>query len=487
VLKGGEYHQTPLKQNRIMKLNHVLAVLTLLSATLLSSHGQNWITCTNSGSWGDTNIWDSNTVPGTNDFVEIDPGFTVTVDTNAIVLWIIGNGLAGGTLTMAPNSTLEVLDSSVSGTYQLGLLDATAPGNTVIYDGNPFYAKHCDYYNLVFYNTTTNNNDFYNGLVGPLDPAYAMTISGDMTVIGKTKVQQGDDFIIRGNLLLDTNAQWDCSLTNLTVMGNLTIGAGALFFDLDGADGSNYIGGNVTVSSSAIGWNVSDVITWGVGGSLTNNGTIVGKGYGSISFDGTGVIAGSKAIKIPTMTINGTYTIANNITVTTNTPSLNGTLIFDLVNTNKIIQQYVASTNQLPSYTNMYLGGNLEVINSGSAPVAGNVYQLFSANSYAGGFASTNFPSLPAGLSWVDNTLTSGSIAVTGAILGSPTLTLARSGGTLTLSWDSTTFPGFSVQGQTNITGIHTNWGPTTSGTVSPFMIAINPTNPPVFFRLSNQ
>jgi len=201
--------------------------------------------------------------------------------------------------------------AGANGTYQLTNLDTSAAGNSVIYSGNPFWAKHQDYYNLVFSNTvTTNMIDFYNGLVNSQDPSVPMTIAGDMTVVGKIKVQQGDDITIMGNLTLNTNAQWDCSLTNLIVMGNLTLGTGALLADLDGANGTNYIGGSVTVSAGAIGWNVSDVITWSIGGSLTNNGTIVGKGYGSISFVGTGNITGTKPIKIPTMTVNGTYMIA---------------------------------------------------------------------------------------------------------------------------------------------------------------------------------
>ena len=284
-----------------MKSKKVFALLTILSSLLCATVGRaDWITCTNSGSWGDTNIWDSNTVPGTNDFCEIDLGFVVTVDTNAIVQYIINYTGAdpafGGTIIMAANSTLEILNASAIGTIQLGTLDTSAPGNTVIYDSNPFYAKRCDYYNLVFYNTDTNPlaYDFYNGYVNTYIPSNAMTIFGDMTVIGKTKVQQGDNFVINGNLLLDTNASWDCSSLFLTLKGNLTLGLGALMLDLDGATGSNYFGGNVLISSAALGWNVSDVITWGVGGSLTNNGTIVGKGYGSISFDGTGFIAGSK-------------------------------------------------------------------------------------------------------------------------------------------------------------------------------------------------
>ena len=255
---------------------------------------------------------------------------------------------------------------------------------------------------------------------------------------------------------------------------------GGLLEDLNGALGSNYFGGNVTVNPSATGgWNVSDVTQWAIGGSLTNNGPIFGVGYGSISFDGTGIITGSNPITIPTITVNGTYTIGTTITLATNTPTLNGTLVFDLANPQQII---------LPAYvgTSLYYSGTLNVTNSGAPPVSGNSYQFFNAPSYGGSFASTSFPSLPSGLSWVDNLATSGSIAVTNTSAGSPIITLSRSGNLLTLSWASTTFPGYSVQAQTNSAGIHSNWSATGSGTVSPFSIAINPTNPPVFFRLSN-
>ena len=111
--------------------------------------------------------------------------------------------------------------------------------------------------------------------------------------------------------------------------------------DRNAALGSTTIGGNVLVSGPTNsapnynggyytnGWHVSDVTTWYVGGNLTNNGAIYGNGYGSISFNGTGVIAGSNALTIPTMSVNGTYAIDDTITLTTNTPTLNGTLVFD--------------------------------------------------------------------------------------------------------------------------------------------------------------
>jgi hypothetical protein len=467
-----------------MKTHQICASLAALSLLFfaLTSHADD-IIAAQSGNWSDTNTWVGGIVPGVNDDAGIPSGINVVVDTNVVIQFIYDMG----TVTMAANSTLEITtDASVAPETTL---DAGAIGNTVIYSANAHGAKPQDYYNLVF----DGLGGFYNGINDLYSTATPMTIAGDLTISGTVTVEAGADITIVGNLTIGTTniaTSFDCSVSTIVVKSNITVngflldGDGRLTNSTGGLE-TNIFEGNITVNPGGT-WNVSDVTTWSVGGNFTNHGTIKSLRYGRIVFNGTGTIAGSKAIKIPTMTVNGTYTIADNITLTTNTPSFNGTLIFDLANTNQIIQQYVASTNQLPSYTNMYFGGNLVVINSGSAPASGNIYQLFSAHSYAGAFATTNFPSLPAGLSWVDNTLTSGSIAVTGTILGSPTLTLSRSGGMLTLSWDSATYPGYSVQGQTNAAGIRSNWGPTGSGTTSPFQIPINPANPPVFFRLSN-
>lgn len=414
-------------------------------------------------------------MPGPNDDVDVEAPNNITVDSVATIQYIYG----GGTITMGANSTLVILDNGGTSTYQIGTFDTSAPGNTVIYAGNPFYAKHQNYNNLVFSNTVTPSLiDFYNGFVNPQDPSAAMTIAGNMTVMGRIKVQQGDDFTINGNLILGTNSQWDCSSFALRV-GGLTTLNGGLMLDLNGALGTNVFGGGMVVNGPGGGWNVSDVTQWAVNASLTNNGIIGGgKGYGSITFNGAGTVVGT-AFKIPTMTVNGTTTIRTTVTLSTNTPTLNGTLVFDIANPQKIILQPGAGTA-------LFYSGNLNVINSGAPPASGATYKFFDAPSYGGAFAAINFPPLPGGLSWVDNLLTTGSISVTGSAAGAPALSYARSGNTLTLSWDSATFPGYRVQGQTNSAGIGTNWGPTTSGTTSPFTISINPANPPVFFRLIN-
>jgi hypothetical protein len=407
------------------------------------------IVATGSGDWESTvpdAPWTNGIVPGAGDSADIEAPFVVTVESNAAAAYVYGSG----TVVMAANAVLDIDDPlGANGTYQLATLDTGSSGNTVVYSSNPFWAKHQNYYNLVFSNTvTTNMIDFYNGTVNSQDPAAAMTISGDMTIVGKIKVQEGDDFTILGNLTLQSNAQWDCSSFNVTVSSNTTVGAGALLLDLDGALGSNYFMGSVTIASNAIGWNVSDVTQWTIGGSLTNQGLIVGHGYGSVDFAGTGVITG-KPFTLPTISVSGNYLIGTTITLTTNTPTLLGTIIFDLANTNQLVLKSYP-TNALT----LYYSGNLDVINSGPAPAPGTTYKLFSATNYGGGFTTETLPPLSAGLSWSDNLLTSGSITVSGSAPTPPSITSAQYNPAtqqFTLTWNSQPSVTYSVQYSSNL------------------------------------
>lgn len=451
------------------------------------------ITATNSGNWSDPTIWNSGTVPGANDDADIQAGVTVTVDTNVIVQFIYDSG----TVVMGTNESLNVTqDSSISA--QTTLI-TTAPGNTVIFSGNPFFTKQQNYWNLSLENTNYVDafppyyayEDFNNfsSAAGPTP----MNIAGDFVVMGTIKVQQGSGgapITVGGNLYIGSNCIWDCSGDVLDVKSNVFVNG--LFEDLNGALGTNIVEGSVIVSGAGTnawnpalgtgtnGWNVSDVTEWSLGGSLTNNGAIIGRGYGCINFNGTGSIAGSNIITIPTIIVNGTYKIADTILLATNAPTVAGTMIFDLANTNKIILRSYPTNPISYAYS-----GNLQVISSGPAPVTGTVYQFFSATNYSQSFSSITLPSLPAGLSWVNNLASSGSFAITGNG-GSPLLTISVNAGVLTLSWNSTAFPGFSVLAQTNGNGVAIGnvWNPTGSGTVSPYTVTANPANPPVFYRL---
>lgn len=463
-----------------MKTQQIFTVAAAaLSALLLVSGGRAAeVSPTGNGNWSSTvpdAPWPGGVLPATNDGVYFSSPYTITVDSNATCAYLDGDG----TVTLAPGATLNVLGDPGGGlgAQTLQTLNATATGCTVDYKGNPFWAKRTDYYNLVF----SGSGNFYNGTIPNSGPV-PMNIAGDMTLSGtNVAVQEGADFNIIGNLsILGATNKWDCSSYNLTVHSNTFVtGTRALLVDLDGALGYNDFLGDVTIGSNAFAWNVSDVITWQVGGNLTNLALIAGKGYGSISFAGNGMITG-KPISLPTITVSGTYLIGTTITLATNTPTLTGTLVFDLAKTNQIILKTYAS-NPLTFYYN----GNLDVINSGAAPASGNTYKFFSATNFGGFFASTTLPTLPDGLSWQDDLLTAGSISVTGSALGSPTLALSKNNLTITLSWDSSAFPGYSVQARTNSAGIgNGGWAPTGSGTASPFITTVNPSGPPVFYRL---
>jgi hypothetical protein len=490
-----------LDQNQSMKTTFVAKPVIFLLLSLLASLCQAAdITATNSGNWSDTNIWSGGVVPGANDDADIQGGVNVVVDTNVTVQFIYDSG----TVTMGPNSTLVITtDNSISsGTG----LNATASGNTVMYTCNPFNARVCNYYNLILNNTNwtpptlsylshyENFNNFYSSSVSTATP---MTVYGNMTLMGYVKVQEanvaGVPINIGGNLTIGSGCAWDCSSGTLNVTSNLYLCG--LLEDLDGANGSNNIGGNVLVmgptaqGKSAIdgytnGWYLGDVVTWGVGGSLTNDGAIYGIGYASIFFNGTGSIGGSNVLTLPTMTISptGHYTIADTIMLTTNNANFFGSLTFDLATTNQIdLIPYPGAGTTL---TNYYAGG-LNVINSGSAPTAGETFQLFSGAHYTGTFIPENLPPLPAGLYWIDNLLTTGSLVV-GGTTGHPTLSVLQTGNQLKLSWNSATYSGYQVQAQTNGSGLGNNWSPTGIGTTSPYVVTINPTNPAVFYRLSN-
>jgi hypothetical protein len=470
-----------------MKTNRILPILVTLSFLLLSltSRAQNLINATNSGNWEDPTIWDSGTVPGTNDYVDIPLGIDVTVASNAIVQYIQDLG----TVTMAPYATLNIIGDTngAYGAQNLGVLDATATGNTVIYSGNAYWAQNVSYYNLVFSGYGT----FWNGGVSPYDPEGPTTIAGNLTVSGTAGLQDDSLITVDGNATLggigSSNIVWDSSQGGLTILGTTVVGSGAVVKTLDanGADKLN----NLTIAGGIV--NLGDSTNWFLTGNFTNNsGTLKGIAYSAINFFGTtGTITGTP-FTIKTFNVTGTYAISTTINVATNTPGLDGsTLVFDLANPGQIVLSPNANqgTNLAAIGTLYYpTNGNLDVINSGPTPAPGANYQFFSAKSYSGTFASISLPSLPNGLSWVNNLATGGSITVIGSLLTPPVLTLSRNGGQLTLSWNSTTYPGYEVQAQTNKTGLGGTWTDVGSGTNSPYMVTINPTNPPVYYRLSN-
>ncbi len=432
------------------------------------------VSATGSGNWDSTTPdapWPLGVVPAATDNAVIGSGFTVTVVSPASINNLTVNGTAicqnnsslsvsgsisgNGTVTQGTAATLTIAGAS-SG---LTTLNATASGNTVNYTGNAGGGvKITSYYHLTF----SGNGTFFNNA--------AMAIGGNFTLSGTAKVQEGASINIGGDLSIGSGTQYDPSCFPMSVAGN-TIVSGTLT-DLCGGGGLSDALGNVTVLSGGK-WLLTDVTQWSVSGSVTNEGTMSGSS-GGITCAGAGTLVGSRGISIPRLTITGTYTLGTTVTVA-NTPALSGTLIMDIGQSYKLIR-----TGGPIAY-----GGTLTVINSGAAPSNGSAFQLFSASTYNGSFSATNLPPLSGGLVWVDTLLTNGTIIASsggGGGGGSPTLTNSISGGIMTLTWDSTTFSAYILQGQTN--GIGSGWGNVPGGGSSPVTISIDPVNPAVFFRL---
>jgi hypothetical protein len=155
------------------------------------------------------------------------------------------------------------------------------------------------------------------------------------------------------------------------------------------------------------------------------------------------------------MTVNGAYTIADTIILTNNTPTLNGTLIFDIARTNQLVLQS-SPTNPLT----LFYSGNLNVINSGPDPSAGNSYKFFVATNFDGAFNPPTFPQLPAGLSWVDNLIASGSIAVVGSTASTLMITSYQydpASHQSVVTWSSAPALTYSVLHYTNLTAGFSN------------------------------
>lgn len=430
-----------LSTKRKLSLTGIMAVLGVMTPIFFASISSAAdITTTNSGNWSSTtpdSPWPGGIVPTGVDDVDVEPPADVTVDSTASINFVFGDGI----ITMAPNSTLTIVGTDGGqGAQSLNLLDTSANGNTVVYKGNAFWCKHQDYYNL----TLSGGGTLYTGNIGvPGDGQTPMTISGDMILSGAVNVQQADVITVKGNLTIGTNSTWDSSIAPVTVLGNTTVNG--TLTDFAGGPNLDNVFNNLTINPSGT-WNLQDIIEWVVTGNLTNNGVITqhgGPGGGAqITFTNMGVITGNPFM-VANLIITGTNTVSTTITAT-NFVGFGGGVVFDLGSA----QHQIAST--LP----ITMAGTLTVVNTGPAPISGSSYQLINAPGYVGAFTSRSLPPLPAGLSWVDNLDTAGTISVTGTAVAAPMITSSQYNSAthqFTLTWNSLPATTYSVQYSTNL------------------------------------
>jgi autotransporter-associated beta strand protein len=237
-------------------------------------------------------------------------------------------------------------------------------------------------------------------------------------------------------------------------------------------------------------------LTGSISGASSNSLSLIGSGTVSIEGNNTfagpinatvGILAGNGIIRGTVTKTNGRLNPGRPAAIGTLTISNSLTLVGSFLKTTFRLNKDGGPTHdKIVGLTTLTCGGSLIVTNIGVAePVAGDSFQLFSAASIGGAFASVTLPSLTdTNLSWNTNNLyTTGTIAVVGTS-GSGTITNSYSGGVLSLSWPAG--QGWRLQAQTNSlsTGLGTNWVYVTDGSVSSTNIPVNPANPTVFFRL---
>lgn len=245
-----------------------------------------------------------------------------------------------------------------------------------------------------------------------------------------------------------------------TYNGPTTINSGTLALSGGGSIGSSP---TINLASGAT-FNVAGVAGYTLGGSQTL------KGNGTVT--GATIINGTVA---PGASI-GTLTFGT-------APTMSGTTLMEINRTNAPNADKLVLSSGALNY-----GGTLTVTNIGGALQAGDSFQLFSApGGYGSSFATTNLPTLGAGLAWSNSLAVNGTLAVVATVSLVPTnITYSVSNSMLTLNWPAD-HTGWRLQGQNNslAMGLGTNWfdvgGSTTTNTVQ---VPINLIDGTVFYRL---
>ena len=206
-----------------------------------------------------------------------------------------------------------------------------------------------------------------------------------------------------------------------------------------------------------------------LGGIGTISGSLVVNSGATISPAGTnvtlGMVEGSSA--------TGTISVTNAVT-------LNGTTVLKLDGS--------GVNDEIQAGAGITYGGTLSLVNISGAPYAvGNLFQVFSAASYSGSFASIS-PSTPgAGMAW---SLTNGFLSVVSASSQPVVNNIRVLNGNLIFSGSGGTANGmYSVLTTTNLTTSLTNWTSLATNSfdgVGAFSVtnAISPTTPQRFFLI---
>ncbi len=413
-----------------------------------------------------------------------------------VAVTVGGNlGIGSGTSVDISGANLTVTGSTtISGTLKdlWGGTGLTSFGDVTVVSGGVWQLTDVSEWSVA--GNLVNNGSITASSGGITFTGGGKTISGSAVSIPKMVVNgtiQNDVALTVAVALSGSGTLTVSANTTLTLGGTVTVGT------LDASASPNtvtYSGAAQAVKPAAynqLALSGSNVKTFSsdstVSGDLAVSSPVRAAVNATVTVAGTTTV-NSGATLSGTGTLNGTTvingTVAPGPTIGTLTlgsaPSLNGTTVMEI------------NRNNAPNADSLTISGNpltyngtLTVNNLGPALVAGDTFQLFNASDYSGTFSTVTLPTLSTNLAWNNTLASNGSISVISTLAPSaPPISFSQTGDQLTLSWNSTTFPGYSVQAQTNGAGLGDTWSDTGSGTVSPYTTTIDPANPSVFFRL---
>jgi len=313
---------------------------------------------------------------------------TLTWSTDYIRAYINGNWSAfAGTLNLTANSANSTYENHFIVNNSNGFPNASVNIGTSV---------------IMCYKNGTSDNGTTTIKIGSLGGTGTFYNAG--LEVGNNNVNSTFSGIISGSSTVKKVGTGLCILSGAnTYTGSTTVSSGTLSVS------GSISGGTVTVSNGGT-YNLlgtqGGALIISSGGTATLAGTVSGLLSNTGTLKGTGTITGtasmgSNSITIPGNTSIGTISFGGNLTLNA-TGSLNMQVTGGTTTCDKL-----AVTGTLTC------GGTLDVSLFSGTLVSGAVYQLFTAGTITGTFATINLPVLDAGLQWNTSELyTTGKIGI---------------------------------------------------------------------------
>lgn len=368
----------------------------------------------------------SGTIAGTNGLIKKDAGsLAVAMNNNSFAGDV---SLEGGTTTVAGGLLLNPAATALGASGGSRNIFVNAGATLKFSSHDPFGNAGTTNQRKLNVNGGVVQSDAWVVSLGPI-----VLNGGTITANGgyPAAYPNNGTFLLNGNVTVSGSA---ASVMNDTGAAHsrylLHVSGGATVFDV--ADVTGSADPDLTISTSiANGWaGVMAGITKLGTGTMVLSSTNLYTGTttvsnGTLRVDGTlagdavvsgGTLGGNGTIAGPvTVQAGGTLAVGASIGALTlnSSPVLEGAVVMEVNKTNS------PNADKLSVNAALVFGGALTVLNTGETLAGGELFDLFDASSFSGGFVSSNLPTLGLGMNWwLGDLTTDGSIRVNNAPMG---------------------------------------------------------------------